>query len=46
MLVVSDANKNDFIQGAGLLVQNDITWEQANSTAMAPDQKVNKSEYN
>ncbi len=38
--------KNDFIQGAGWLVQNDIIWEQVNNSAMAPDQKVNKSEYN
>jgi hypothetical protein len=35
--------KNDVIQGAGLLGNNDITWEQANSTGMPPDQKSKQS---
>ncbi len=44
MVVIHDANKNNVIEGAGWLVQNDITWGQANSTGMPPDQKVNKAE--
>ncbi len=31
--------KNDVTQGTGKLDQSDITWEQAYSTAMPPDQK-------
>jgi hypothetical protein len=36
--------KNDVIQGAGYLGKNGITWDQANSTGMPPDRKVNKAE--
>jgi hypothetical protein len=31
--------KNDAIQGAGLLSKNGITWGQAYSIGMPPDQK-------
>jgi len=31
--------KNDIIQGSGWLGKNDISWGQANSTGMPPDQK-------
>jgi hypothetical protein len=34
---------NDIIQGAGELSQNDVTWGQANSTDMPPDQKSKQS---
>ncbi len=34
--------KNDVIQGADQLGKNYVTWGQANSTGMPPDQKVNK----
>jgi hypothetical protein len=30
--------KNDVIQGAGLLGKNDVSWGQANSTDVPPDQ--------
>jgi hypothetical protein len=36
--------RNDVVQGAGYLSQNDITWGQANCTGMPPDQKMNKAE--
>jgi hypothetical protein len=36
--------KNDVIQGAGKLDQNDITWGQANSTSVPPDKKSKKAE--
>ncbi len=42
-LVIPDVNKNDFIQGAGWLGKNDVTWGQANSTSMPPDQKTKQS---
>jgi hypothetical protein len=42
-LVIPDVNKNDFIQGAGWLGKNDVTWEQANSTSVLPDQKTKQS---
>jgi hypothetical protein len=42
-LVTPNLNKNDVIEGAGKLDKNDVTWGQANSTAMLPDQKVNKA---
>jgi hypothetical protein len=35
--------KNDIIQRAGYLGKNDITWGQANSTGMPPDQKSKQS---
>jgi hypothetical protein len=35
--------KNNVIQGAGLLGQNDVTWEQASSTGMPPIQKSKQS---
>jgi hypothetical protein len=38
-LVISKVNKNDVIQGAGWLGQNDVTWGQANSTGMPSNQK-------
>jgi len=36
--------KNDIIQGSGYQGKNDITWGQAESTSIPPDQKVNKAE--
>jgi hypothetical protein len=35
--------KNDAIQGAGYVGQNDITWGQASSTGIPPDQKNKQS---
>jgi hypothetical protein len=35
--------KNDVIQGAGWLGKNDITWGQANSTCMPPNQSSEHS---
>jgi len=38
-------HKNDVIQGAGKLGKNDVSWGQANSPGMPPNQKkVNKVE--
>jgi hypothetical protein len=36
--------KNDIIQEVGWLSKIDVTWGQANSTGVPPDQKVNKAE--
>jgi hypothetical protein len=36
--------KNDIIQGAGKLGQNDVTWGQANSNGMPTDQKCKQSQ--
>jgi hypothetical protein len=33
--------KNDVIQGAGLLGNNDITWGQAKNFGVTPNQKLN-----
>ncbi len=38
-----DVNKNDVIQGAGQLGQNDVTWGQANFTGMPPNPKGKQS---
>jgi hypothetical protein len=43
-LVILNITKNDTIQGAGCLSQDDITWGQANSTCMLAEQEVNKAE--
>ncbi len=43
-LDVPNVNKNDIIQGTGKLGKNDVTWGQAKSTAVPPDQKVNKAQ--
>ncbi len=37
-------HNNDVIKGPGYLSNNDITWVQANSTGVPPDQKVDKAE--
>ncbi len=42
-LVIPDATKNDIIQGAGWLGQNDVTWGQASSTGVPPDQNSKQS---
>ncbi len=35
--------KNDIIQGADKLGQNNVTWGQANSAGVPPNQKSNQS---
>ncbi len=42
-IIILDVNKNDFIQGAGKLGQNDITCGQANITGVPPQQKIKQS---
>jgi hypothetical protein len=39
LFIPDEKQKNDVIQGAGLVGQIDVTWGQANSTCMPPNQK-------
>jgi hypothetical protein len=42
MLITSNINKNDVIQGASELGQKSNIWRQAYSTGVQPGQNVNK----